>query len=767
MAARKLDRRQHIVLAGTSRPQKFTSPSAGGGKLRTIPVNRARHGAALREQLAQVKYELARRRARALPVGVEAPKGFYLEFESPPGFELKFESLEFAPSGIELMFVRRDGERQLATVYVPQGKITHFIKRVEKYLTENTPPTAAAPEGNPRNQKLVESIAEIRLAVAESFWTDDLDELPAPDVVVWWEVWLRGAGDAVLQRFRAYAKAMELRVSDRHLSFPDRTVVLVEGSLERLAGSLEFLDTLAELRGPTEVGSFFTRESPSEQAAWAKDLARRTTWPSEDAVAVCILDTGVNRGHVLLQNVLAPHDMHTCSPSWGSADHDGHGTEMAGIATYGGDLRRLLASTGPVQIQHRIESAKILPPPPGSNRKELYGAITAEGIARVEISAPQRLRVVSMAITSRADVDGGQPSAWSAEVDKLCFGADDERRLFFVSAGNIEQNAGIDYRSRNETESIHDPAQAWNALSVGAYTNLTQFDEASYDGWTVVAPKGDLSPSTTTSCVWKGQWPIKPDIVMEGGNMVLSPSGREADFNDSLSILSTFHKPQDRSFCATGDTSAATAAAARLGAIVRNGYPERWPETIRALIVDSADWTPSMQAEFANAHDGRGIEHLVRCFGFGVPDSNRALWSASNALTLIVEDVLQPFKGTKSNEMHLHRLPWPRAQLQDLQETPVELRVTLSYFIEPNPARRGWKKRHRYASHGLRFAMQKPTETVAQLQKRVNRDARDPNEEGIVTGEAEQWTLKPSLRGKGSLHHDLSLIHISEPTRPY
>lgn len=236
--------------------------------------------------------------------------------------------------------------------------------------------------------------------------------------------------------------------------------------------------------------------------------------------------------------------------------------------------------------------------------------------------------------------------------------------------------------------------------------------------------------------------------------MVLSPSGREADFNDSLSILSTFHKPQDRSFCATGDTSAATAAAARLGAIVRNGYPERWPETIRALIVDSADWTPSMQAEFANAHDGRGIEHLVRCFGFGVPDSNRALWSASNALTLIVEDVLQPFKGTKSNEMHLHRLPWPRAQLQDLQETPVELRVTLSYFIEPNPARRGWKKRHRYASHGLRFAMQKPTETVAQLQKRVNRDARDPNEEGIVTGEAEQWTLKPSLRGKGSLHHD-------------
>lgn len=85
----------------------------------------------------------------------------------------------------------------------------------------------------------------------------------------------------------------------------------------------------------------------------------------------------------------------------------------------------------------------------------------------------------------------------------------------------------------------------------------------------------------------------------------------------------------------------------------------------------------------------------------------------------------------------------------------MELRVTLSYYIEPNPARRGWKKRHRYASHGLRFAMQKPTETVPKFRKRVNRDARDPDvEEDIATGEADEWLLKPSLRGKGSLHHD-------------
>lgn len=547
---------------------------------------------------------------------------------------------------------------------------------------------------------------------------------------------------------------MHVEVAERHLTFPERTVLLARGSLNQFAASLPFLDTLAELRAPSERASFFMRLPPTEQAQWATELAQRTTWPESEAVAVCVLDTGVNRGHQLLQHVLSEDDVHTCEPAWGASDSEGHGTAMAGIAIFG-DLRRALSSRAPIVVGHRLESAKILPPPPDENRKELYGAMTAEGIARAEIAAPARLRVISMSITSSEDVSNGQPSAWSAEVDRLCVGTDAERRLFFVSAGNVDEGAGIDYRGRNELESVNDPAQAWNAITVGAYTTMVQFDEESHDGWTPIAGEGGLSPTSSTSCAWEGSWPIKPEIVMEGGNMVLSPDGTEADFTDSLSVLSTHHDLNVRSFCATGDTSAATAAAARLGAIVRAQYPERWPETIRALIIDSAEWTESMAREMAAAQDVGGVEHLVRCFGFGVPDLERALWSAGNALTLIAEDELQPFAGGKSNEMHLHRLPWPREQLQALDSTQVELRVTLSYFIEPNPARRGWKKRHRYASHGLRFAMQKPTETVSKFQKRVNRDARDPDvAEEIATGEAEEWLLKSTLRGKGSIHHD-------------
>ncbi len=66
----------------------------------------------------------------------------------------------------------------------------------------------------------------------------------------------------------------------------------------------------------------------------------------------------------------------------------------------------------------------------------------------------------------------------------------------------------------------------------------------------------------------------------------------------------------------------------------------------------------------------------------------------------------------------------------------------------------GWKKRHRYASHGLRFAVQKPAESVSALRKRINKDAREEDEKVHLIGDPDGWLLGRNLRSKGSLHHD-------------
>ncbi len=106
--------------------------------------------------------------------------------------------------------------------------------------------------------------------------------------------------------------------------------------------------------------------------------------------------------------------------------------------------------------------------------------------------------------------------------------------------------------------------------------------------------------------------------------------------------------------------------------------------------------------------------------------------------------------------MHVFDLPWPRDVLQSLGETPVRLRVTLSYFVEPNPGRRGWKKRHRYASHGLRFEVKGPTESMDDFRKRLNEKALDDDEEKpSKPDDSSEWYLGEQARDRGYLHHDI------------
>jgi hypothetical protein len=537
------------------------SPQQGGGETRLPPVNPAYHGDSLKKQLDRARQDLKARDAHHDAVAVEARRGVYLEFASAPGFELALHSLEDKRAGVELAATRTRANVTCATVYVPSGQLGYFEKKVEAYLTETTP------KGNPKNKPLVESIAEIRLAVLEGFWTDDPALFPPAGKAICWEVWMRGEGDDLLARFREYAHKLQLDIGDQQLRFPDRLVVLAYGTREQMTGSIELLDVIAELRLAKEVPTSFVRMNAIEQEGWAKDLEGRITAPSPAAPAVCIVDTGVNAGHPLLKPAISKRDLHAYDPAWGVQDNDGHGTGMAGIALHG-DLAEALLSSSPVALSHRLESVKII----GqgiANPPKLYGAITAEGVARAEIAAPQRKRAISMAITTTDFRDRGQPSSWSAEIDKLCAGMDDDnRRLFVISAGNVLEEPGMDYRERNESEGIHDPGQAWNAITVGAYTERTRITEPLFNGWSPIARPGELSPSSTTSCIWQSQWPLKPEIVMEGGNMALSPDGKMADFTDSLSLLTTHHQPFVRLFTVTGDTSAATAGASRIGAMI-------------------------------------------------------------------------------------------------------------------------------------------------------------------------------------------------------
>ena len=142
----------------------------------------------------------------------------------------------------------------------------------------------------------------------------------------------------------------------------------------------------------------------------------------------------------------------------------------------------------------------------------------------------------------------------------------------------------------------------------------------------------------------------------------------------------------------------------------------------------------------------------------GVPTLERATRSATDALTLVAEDFIRPFdEEGRLREMNLHSLPWPIDVLAELGGTAVELRITLSYFVEPNPSRRGWVRRYGYASHGLRFDVRRRLETTDDFRKRVNAKAWDPDEgkPQPVATDAPQWTFGPDNRGVGGVHTDV------------
>ena len=766
MANGNSNKHRHFILSEVVETQEYRSPQQRGNRLDIPERNRVQHARKLQNQMNGVRMAANAARQAQQDAGMEEELGIQVEFESFPDIELVFERLAREHQGIELQNVRHEDQKTYATVFVPDGKLDHFEGLIHNYLVQKRDKN-----GKPiDNRKLIEAIREIRAASLRALWTDATEVFPTVEEgTLWWEVWLpiRGNQEATAEAFRERVESLDMRVAQGSLMFPERTVLLVRASLEQMQDSMAILNNIAELRRAKETADFFDSMPIDVQRAWLDDLLTRIQHPSEEENVpyICLLDTGINRGHPILTSALAADDSHTVDLAWGIDDTDGHGTEMAGLALTG-DLTGLLVSNNTVEVNHRLESVKLLSHAGATGTDPRHhGYLTMQAVGYPEITAPSRQRVFGMAITARDNRDRGKPSAWSAAIDSLTsdsIGFGVQPRLMIVSAGNVgDLNAWSNYPESNDSDGIHDPAQAWNALTVGAYTDCVRITENDAVGYTPIAPAGGLSPFSTTSLIWEPYWPLKPDIVLEGGNA--AQDSQSAVWMSSLSLLTTHHQPTDRLFTTARATSAATALAARLAAQVIDVYPDLWPETIRALIVHSAEWTDAMKGTFMPTH-GNWLKSdylkLVRRCGFGVPNLDRALWSVANSLTMVVQESLHPFKrelgkNPVTRDMHLHNLPWPSEVLEDLGDIEIEMRVTLSYFIEPNPSERGVYSKFRYASHGLRFDVRRPAETTNAFLNRINAAARDEEEGTFHSGDDPLWLIGPRNRHKGSLHADI------------
>ena len=759
--------RPHIDVSEHATSSRYRSPSqnVGGGR---APRIREEHGAMLRNQLrASYREEREERDQMALPDDMEPSDGAYYEVELRQG--AKADKLERKRQNITVGATKVDPrtDRVSTVVYIPDESVPVLEQIFEDYATGERTPKGKKPPNN----NYVEPVETIRRARLFSFWTDDAAALPqhAQDTI-WWEIWCAPESlDGVLAVFRR----MERRIADeeRWLRFPEAVIVPVLARRADIELALIFAKGIMELRQGSDTPAFFVEEERENQHDWANDLAERTTWPGVEVPRVCLLDTGVNRSHILLEPALAANDLMTVNPDYGATDNirHSHGTEMAGLALHG-DLFPRLQDREEQRLRHRLESVRILPADGfDPNQPARYGSITLSAVALAEIQNPDRDRVFCMAVTNE-DRSGDRASSWSACVDRAAAGlaagdeADRPRRLFCVSGGNVRSAMQADRLGALESYPIEDPAQAWNALTIGGYTDKIAIDpnDPHFAGHRPVVAAGDISPFSRNSTPWRSsKTPIKPEVVFEAGNRAVSNNGRDLIDCPSLELLTTGANVDRLPLVSFAATSAATAQAARLAARLQADHPDYWPETIRALIVHSAEWTELMQARLTGTNSLRDRKQFIRTFGYGVPSYRRATASAASELALVAQNTMRPYRLSQSgpvfNECHYYPLPWPRDILERYGDQEFRLKVTLSYFVAPNPGKSAAIDPQRYQSFGLRFDLKRPRETIDQFMKRSNANEREDPRRGMgVAAEQDNgWILGPNSISAGSLHCDV------------
>jgi hypothetical protein len=676
-------------------------------------------------------------------------------------------ALEFPTQDVVVLRSQRNDDRtESALLFVPDDARAFLEGRIVDYGRD---------PGSQRRLDVerFEVVEEVHAIEASSLFTGEVD-LAAPDIV-WWELWVRQPV-AMADRLAEAARNANIDVHGDRLLFPDTTVLFLHAAAPTLTAFVSRVPgAITEIRRATgTIEPFLDRGAKGlGQHDWVEELAQRVVEPAQDAPVVCTLDTGVVAAHPLIAPGL--RGAWAYYPAWGADDHapnGGHGTPLAGLVLYG-DLEPLMNDTRPVMLTHGAESMKLLPPagfPP--TKPPSYGVVTQGAVSSVEIERPDVLRSFCIA-TSATDFPPSRPSTWSGALDQVASGAmpgeayekvpasKRPKRLLVVATGNVSGGMAVDVLP---SQPLEDPSQSWNALTIGGFTRKEQPPTPSPVLHPAV-PANHRSPfSRGSQSLPDDLTPIKPEVLFEAGNMMSDTTGF-CGWDPSVSLLSAGSDVVAEPLVPFWATSAAAGMAGNFVGRLQSARPDLWPETHRALMVDSARWPGPIRKKFIGrgAHWKTGSkaekqEHL-REFGYGVPDIERAILSAQNDATLVAQAEIQPFalgadgRAGVFNEMHFYDLPWPKAALEQLENEIVTMKVTLSYFIEPNLTGKAATRPDTYRSFGLRFDMKKRTETNARFRSRISASqAKDGTE---ADGETSCWLLGPKAVQAGSLHCDL------------
>lgn len=436
-------------------------------------------------------------------------------------------------------------------------------------------------------------------------------------------------------------------------------------------------------------------ELPQSHARQLRDIQTRLTInpPAPNAPAVCVIDSGIQESHILLERAIDKSTSRCFLPNTAETDvadyvpSGGHGTRVAGAVLYADDIR----DQGTVDNEAWVQNARVLNDQCRLPEEVLPPALIRDVVQHYH-NGPRQTRIFNHSINADAPCRRKHMSAWAAEIDRLC---NEHDILIIQSIGNLRPShpapktgvaelltSGKAYPSYLSEECcrLANPAQSLQALTVGSVA----YAAFEHEDWRSFASRSGEPSAFTRSGL--GIWDsIKPEVVEFGGDFLRTPG-------DAPSVTAPGHAkecypPLVRSTLHGGPafdrddvgTSYAAPKVTRIAARLQSILPEESCLLYRALIVQSARWP-----EWAKGLSKEESSSLMARIGYGVPDIERATTNTpyrTNFITAGEQEI-------KQGGCHVYQVPIPNAVRSAGPDYTILVEVTLSYSAEPRRTRR-------------------------------------------------------------------------------
>ncbi len=513
------------------------------------------------------------------------------------------------------------------------------------------------------------------------------------------DLWIPGPGSGELEvrkTLQELCRTMDCTLDD-DLTTSGLLLARVSASRE-LAEALLDLDLVAMVNLPPRLPAAY------EVLFEPVDPLPAHVQPTGDEPIVTVLDSGVMAGHPLLRGwIVDERDFDTGEGT--TADWQGHGTGVAGLALYG-------------DVAHCIETQEWKPGVLIANAKILVADRVFRGSARFP-DGRRPERVVAEAIRyfhqardcrvfnlSLGDVEswyaGGRQFPWAEVLDRLSRELD---IVIVVSAGNCEVPIPQSAASRADIqEQVRDalldrpenrvcsPATAAIAVTVGAVARSDRpYVPARFAG----SPAGGPSPFSRVGPGYQikpTQRAIKPEFVAFGGNRAISNlTGSNPRWADDLELgePTTRLETGDGRFVTTlsGTSMAAPqvshSAALALESASRVLGPAN-ANAARALLGVCAE-RPSCGSDWLRDPKQKEVPDKLRLVGYGMVNRDLVEASLRNDAVLVASDRVE------EDRWHIYELRVPPAFLN--RRGPRGLSVALAFDPLVRAARREYLAR--------------------------------------------------------------------------